>query len=440
MMEPRAMTAPPRWRTFESTVGHHLLVLELSQVYDISLALYTALADRDAEAETMLQPMLAQGRQLQLDTSVRVAPQSISLNVSSSCNLACTYCYAGRGGFAGAQSGAMSWETARAAVDCLLASCDREAPATIGFMGGEPFVNRPLIHRIVRYTTARGRALGQVVQFSVTTNGTLLQPDDIDLMRHHPFAVTVSIDGGREIQAVQRVGTDFDCLVTNLQPLLSTPGQAKVTARATVTRHNLSLIERYDAIRALGFSDIGFSPVRVGTPGEVLRQDDWPPCLQAYVDLGAREVQRLIDGQGTAFSNLVIALRQIHRGACSPYPCGAGGGYFSVSTDGTWYACHRAIGNADFALGNNARLDTSKRETFLQLHHVHRQVPCQTCWARYLCSGSCHQEAMARSTASCDFIRGWLDFCLSAYCTLLNQRPHWFYGEYHGSEFQVTTA
>ena len=423
------MTIAPRWRTFTSTVGHHLLVLEHSQVFDISAALYTALVDLDAAAEAALEPLLAPGRRLNLDTPMAISPQSISLNVSSSCNLACTYCYAGRGSFAGAQSGGMAWETARAAIDRLLVSCDRTAPATIGFLGGEPFVNRPLIHRIVHYTAARGRALGQDVRFSVTTNGTLLQPADIDLMRHHPFAVTVSIDGGREIQAVQRVGTDFDRLVANLQPLLTTPGQAKVTARATITRHNLSLIERYDAIRALGFSDIGFSPVRVGAPSEVVGPDDWPQCLQAYVDLGTREMERLLAGQDTAFANLAIALKQIHRGACSPYPCGAGGGYFSVSTDGTWYACHRAIGDADFALGNNAGLDTTKRETFLQLHHVHQQTPCQTCWARYLCSGSCHQEAMARSTASCDFIRDWLDFCLSAYCALLDQRPHWFYGE-----------
>src|SRR4029453_18067510 len=161
-----AMTIPPRWRTFVSTVGHHLLVLEHSQVFDISAALYTALEHRDAATEAALEPLLAPGRRLNLDPAVAVSPQSISLNVSSSCNLACTYCYAGRGSFSGAQSGGMAWETARAAIDRLLVSCDREAPATIGFLGGEPFVNRSLIHRIVHYTAARGRALGQDVRFS----------------------------------------------------------------------------------------------------------------------------------------------------------------------------------------------------------------------------------------------------------------------------------
>ena len=122
-------------------------------------------------------------------------------------------------------------------------------------------------------------------------------------------------------------------------------------------------------------------------------------------------------------TNLAVALKQIHRGAASPYPCGAGGGYFSVSAAGRWYACHRAIGNEAYALGSNNGIDTTRRREFVRTHHVHAQPECRTCWARYLCSGGCHQEAGARSAASCDFIRGWLSFCLAAYCELGGPLP-----------------
>jgi uncharacterized protein len=117
-------------------------------------------------------------------------------------------------------------------------------------------------------------------------------------------------------------------------------------------------------------------------------------------------------------TNLAVALKQLHRGAASPYPCGAGGGYFSVAADGRWYACHRAIGDGRFRMGDNSGLDADRRRAFLLARHVHAQEGCGTCWARYLCSGACHQEMSSRSQASCDFIRAWLDFCLRAYCEL----------------------
>jgi uncharacterized protein len=89
-----------------------------------------------------------------------------------------------------------------------------------------------------------------------------------------------------------------------------------------------------------------------------------------------------------------------------------------VSAEGRWYACHRAIGDAEFELGANGGIDAERRRAFVSRRHVHAQTDCVSCWARYLCSGGCHQEAAARSAASCDFIRGWLSFCLAAYCEL----------------------
>src|SRR4051794_22045380 len=50
---------------------------------------------------------------------------------TSACNLGCAYCYADRGRFDGAQRGAMGRGTAEAAVDTLLAGCDRSARATV---------------------------------------------------------------------------------------------------------------------------------------------------------------------------------------------------------------------------------------------------------------------------------------------------------------------
>ncbi|MGD0150113.1 MAG: radical SAM protein [Xanthobacteraceae bacterium] len=416
--------AAPMLHRFRSDDGEHLLVIPYSRLFDLSPELARILDRGGAECDDLVralaQPAIGEDP---LDDVVAPQPQSISLNVSSSCNLSCSYCYAARGGFEGAQNEPMKWETARAAIDALLARADATAPITVGFLGGEPFVNRALLHACVQYAHTEGAHRGLDVRFSVTTNGTLLRPEDIALIRAHRFAVTISIDGGAQVHNRQRPSPgkrdSFAQLRQAVAPLLAEPGLAQIAARATVTRHDFDLSRRFNDIVAVGFSEVGFAPLRMDKGrGDALREQDWPAYLEALQGLARSELARARSGAAIRLSNLAIALKQIARGASSPYPCGAGGGYFSVAADGRWYACHRAIGTRDFEMGDSLGLDGERRRAFLKRRHVHAQDACRTCWARYLCSGACHQEAAARSEPACDFIRSWLEFCLGAYCEL----------------------
>ena len=410
----------PLVRRFSSGVGDHLLVVPFSRIYDISPG-SNELGDVEYATAALSLPS---ENEIALDRVAEPQPQSISLNVSSSCNLTCGYCYAARGGFGGAQRAPMDWPTARAAIDRLLGCADPASPITIGFLGGEPFANRKLIHKAVEYATSEATAAGLDVRFSVTTNGTLLEADDLEMLRRTLFAVTISLDGAAGVHDRQRPlhrdgSGSWQMVVDKVTPLLERPGRAKIAARATVTRRNLDIEGHLDRLTALGFPEVGFAPLRVAPDGAGAMTDaDWPLYLAALIAAAEQEIVRLRRGVPIRLTNLAVALKQLHRGASSPYPCGAGGGYFSVSAGGRWYACHRAIGNAEFELGSNEGLDPIRRRKFLEQRHVHSQTECGSCWARYLCSGGCHQEANARTAASCDFIRGWLSFCLEAYCEL----------------------
>jgi uncharacterized protein len=419
------------YKRFRSALGEHLLLTPHSRIYDLQGVGADAAADLDALLAALAQTPLA-GDFTPLSAVVAPAPQSLSLNVSSSCNLACSYCYAGQGSFAGAQPKAMAWEVARAAVDRLLTQANPQVPITIGFLGGEPFVNRPLLHQVVNYAADTGAKRRLDIRFSVTTNGSLLQPQDLALLRAHRFAVTVSIDGDARTHEQQRPSANGDGggyarLQTAIMPLLESPGHAQINARMTVTRVNLALEQAFDAIRALGFMDIGFAPLKSGLlESGVLRHEDWPIYLAQLTALARRELQNALRGEALCLANFAVALKQLYRGACSPYPCGAGGGYFSVAANGDWYTCHRAIGERSFHVGDNHSLDETKRLAFLHARHVHAQPACRACWARYLCSGACHQEAGLRTESFCGFVRGWLEFCLAAYCELAAFRPSFF--------------
>ncbi len=433
MIEPLTVVegdpSAPILKVIRSAVGEHLLIVPHSRIFDLPQDLN--LRDEEEALPASLAAALANTAygEVPLEQVFAPAPQSISLNVSSSCNLSCSYCYAAQGSFQGAQPSPMTWEVARAAIDKLLSDADPQAPITVGFLGGEPFVNRRLIHRAVQYAAAEGELRGLDVRFSVTTNGTLLNEEDIALLRIHRFAVTVSVDGGNQIQSIQRPAfaankNSYEQLVAATRPLLAEPGLAQISARATVKRGNFNLRERFEDILAIGFPEVGFAPLRATKSNEdALRDADWPAYLSSMIDLASFEVERMKRGLPIRFTNLAVALKQLDRGASSPYPCGAGGGYFSVSAAGEWYACHRAIGSSKFRMGNSESLDSKRRQEFLIERHVHSQPACRQCWARYLCSGGCHQEASARSDSSCGFIRGWLEFCIRTYCELSEDMP-----------------
>ena len=112
-------------------------------------------------------------------------------------------------------------------------------------------------------------------------------------------------------------------------------------------------------------------------------------------------------GERYLFLNMVNAMQEIHRGTHRPYPCGAGAEYLGVSADGKLAACHRFVEDPDGVMGTLASgVDRVRQTRWLNERHVHRQAPCRSCWARYLCGGGCHHEVIKRGRLACNYIRG----------------------------------
>jgi uncharacterized protein len=358
------------------------------------------------------------------------ATNAISLNIAQSCNLSCSYCYADEGRF-GALPTMMSFEVARAAIDQLF----ENSPArrvTVGFIGGEPFLNREVLYSSVAHASARAHETGRIVGFSVTTNGTLLTARDLEFLRGNSFVVTVSLDGSAGIndqnRCTRKGRSAFELAVRALNPLLRHPGGTKIAARATITRADLSVVKRIEALLDVGFREVGVSPLRTSpAPGLALQDQDWPIFLAEMVRAGEQEWQRLLDVGTFSFSNLAIALKQLHHGHCKPLPCGAAASYVSVGARGGYFTCHRTVEDPRFSLGSTVQgLSADNRTAFLRSRHVDLQQPCRGCWARYLCGGGCHAEVMRDGRSGCDYIRGWLEYCLRFYDKALRKFPALF--------------
>ena len=271
-----------------------------------------------------------------------------------------------------------------------------------------------------------------IASFSVTTNATLLTPDDAIFFERHRFAVTVSMDGIGAAHDGQRAFKNgrgsYQRIVERVAPLLAIQRRMQVSARVTVTPRNLRLRETLDGLIALGFHSIGFSPMLSSPSGcDEMHRHELAVMLEQMIDCGKNFERNLVAGRRYPFSNMVAALREIHNGTHRPYACGAGGPYLGVSADGDLFACHRFVDDGRAKLGDlNGGVDPTLQARWLRERHVHAQEPCRDCWARYLCGGGCHHEVINRGRPACDYIRGWLHYCLQAYVRLLDARPDFF--------------
>lgn len=431
-------TGGPDLHLFESAVGRHVLVVDGSRIYDLEAPAEgppgAAPQDLESLAQALAASLVGTPQEERYVDGRPLSPpplQSLSLNVAQACNMACSYCYADAGRFGG-RARRMSRETARAAVDRLIAESEPGAALTVGFMGGEPLLHRELVHDTARYAAAAARDSGRSCSFSLTTNGTLLDEGDAELFAELAFSVAVSIDGDRRTHDAERPMADgsgsYERLLAGLAVMERQGRPRNLSARVTVTAKSGELLPILDHLIGLGFDEVGFAAVLVSPdPALCLGAEDFPRFLAHMIACGEKALSELRAGRVYPFGNFMTALEQIHRGSHRPYPCGAGAAYLSVNAEGDLFACHRLIDDPRWAMGSvSGGSDVEARAQHLRQRHVDRQEPCRSCWARYLCGGGCYHEVTRRGRPGCDYIRGWLEFCLGAYAELSACSPERF--------------
>lgn len=352
--------------------------------------------------------------------------KSFSLSVAQTCNLGCTYCYAEQGTF-GSKPDNMQLEVALNSVDQLFSDAIQGEHYTLAFMGGEPLFNRDVLYKATAYACEKAQQLGITIGFTITTNATLIRPEDLYFFNTYHFTVTVSIDGVGESHNQLRPYVSgkgsFEKVKDKVLSLVNYPNRNyKVFARATITPKNMQVMETLKGFQKLGFDSIQFSPMLNSPNGkEQLTEEEIDNLLIEFKKCGDYFEDEFKNKRLVPFQNILSTLSQIHSYQKQSYPCGAGGSYMSVSAKGELYACHRFVNDENGLMGNiQVGLNENKQAEWLSSKQLSAQVDCSSCWARNLCAGSCHHEVMYRGRPACNYIRGWIDYCLGLYVRLYN--------------------
>ncbi|MBO6867565.1 MAG: SPASM domain-containing protein [Thalassococcus sp.] len=430
------LIAPSRPRSAHAHLAGDLLLLaDQAAVFGLSpedaLRMSRALTKGDGATQAELARLGLDGVPAPMPDTTLQPVRALALTVSQSCNMACGYCYAAGGSFGGPDT-RMTPEVAQRAIDQLIDSTPPGGAVKIAFMGGEPMLARDLIMGSVRHTRERAAARAISIGFSMTTNGTLLRPEDAAFLAEQRFAVTVSLDGDREtndrLRPMNGGQGSFDRIAKRLAPLFDLKDRLSLSARVTATPNNLDIPRTVAALSELGFSSVGVSPMLTSPTGKgALRADDLPLLLQAMIDASENWLADTLAGRPNAFANLATALQEIHRGKARDHSCGAVRDYLAVDAQGAYSACHRFVNDPLGEMGDlDSGIDHKARDTFLRQRTVTAQESCQTCWARKLCGGGCHHEVLHAGRPACDFVRGWLHFALGAYARMMAEKPDWF--------------
>jgi uncharacterized protein len=366
--------------------------------------------------------------------------QTLVLNLTNQCNLSCQYCYEYGADKVATPEGKpkfMDFETAMASVNFLLEQSAGRKQVHITFFGGETLMNFPLLRRVVQYANQRAASEGRAVDFSLTTNATLLTPAIVEFLSENRIGVTVSMDGPKELHDKLRVFANgrgsYAVIEPRVRELIRSHRTRPITARVTLTSEVTDVLAIFRHLKNdLGFHEVGFAPAttspnRLYTIGE--RGMDH--VLEQFRLLAEEYLEFALRGEWHGFSNVSDTLAELHRGVSKSHPCGAGLGLVGVGPSGDIAPCHRFVDSDQHALGHlSTGIDRAKQGDFLRRGHVQNKYECQTCWARPLCAGGCHHEAFVRygdtghpNLHYCDWIRDWTDTCLRIYGAIAVTRP-----------------
>ncbi|MEQ1949384.1 MAG: quinohemoprotein amine dehydrogenase maturation protein [Bryobacteraceae bacterium] len=367
--------------------------------------------------------------------------QRIVLNTTNQCNLSCGYCYEYSGDKIAQTSGKpkyMSEEIANASIDTLFREAGDRPKVHVTFFGGETLLNYPVMKSTVDYANRKAAELGKVVDYSLTTNATLLTEEIVDFLAANRFGVTVSMDGDRELHDKMRIFHNgkgsYDIIVPKIKMLLARHKTNSIGARVTLSsgvRHVRRIYEHLT--KEIGFQGVGFSPATANTDrlyhigGQ--QMDD---VLEQFAELAWEYRDFALRGGQHYFTNASDTVKELHQGISKAYTCGAGLGMLGVGTAGDVAICHRFVDAPVAQMGNvmGDGVDHKARRDFLEDHHVGARPDCHECWVRPVCGGGCYHESYihygdthASNLHQCDRVRGWIDTCLQIYGEITLKNP-----------------
>ncbi|OIQ31597.1 MAG: hypothetical protein BM562_07020 [Alphaproteobacteria bacterium MedPE-SWcel] len=355
---------------------------------------------------------------LEIASPLDGANLALNINLTSVCNLGCTYCFA-EGGDYGRIKGKLNADTD---LDSILGFVSENTVAgdavRFEFFGGEPMMNFDAIEALCERSARMAEQVGIRFLYRISTNlTTRLSERELSLFERFGFTVSVSIDGGAATHDRNRPNLagrgSFQSILQNCHRVRARSEAITLVARMTYVPlpessllgdvrelHAENIFDWFQILPAVvddsflkpvfGDTFAGKSRAEIDALCDDKVEAEYKKLSDAYLSLfrpdnrfkGVLEIETIIR---------MILLGEVANGHCS-----GGRKYFTFSPDKSVMPCHRLVGepalqSGTFKAGVDAATTTEWRSS------INQTPVCSDCAIRYLCSGGCKQENLVRS-------------------------------------------
>ncbi len=316
---------------------------------------------------------------------------TLTLCLTHDCNLRCRYCYAGR-----KYHHAMSRETARRAMDIVLAEAERTGSgADISFFGGEPLLEWELLQWCTAYFAEHAGKLVVPPRFGLTTNMTLLTEEKLAWLAERDFLIGLSLDGSPAMHnANRRFASGEGSHAATLPALAWLNAHPQVRSRnvCVVTPSNVEHLA--DGVSWLSEHYHGF----IG-----LNFDYWTRWSDEQFELLSEQFRELVRRIGASYRagkpmrvenvrDKIMSHLRSGEGENKCVHCRIGEREIAVTVDGNFFPCSRLVGEGDapeLNFGNvHEGINRAKQQAIIAARG-NRTPECLLCNLRHRCINSC---------------------------------------------------
>lgn len=332
----------------------------------------------------------------------------LRLIMINGCNLNCKYCYANCGDY-DKESKYLDEQSLIKIIDRVF--LEYNIIDELSFFGGEPLLNKKGITTVCDYISKKGY---NVRNFSMVTNGTLIDEQISEYIKKYDIKTVISIDGDKEIHDYQRPTKNnsptYDTIVNGIS-LLTSKGVEIASIESTYTRiHENSNITvnqlKNTLIQTFNVRDVNVVPVVTDNPEFKLKNEiknSKNSFEKAFYEL---ETNKTINHKLIRYLSVIFS--KVKDESC--LYCNAGLSQFTIFTDGTVYPCQMFIGNDDFSLGNiyDEDFHFKKYNKNLLGTNKNNDADCKKCEVYHFCQsciGENYEKNHTLSPKSEDFCR-----------------------------------
>ena len=166
-------------------------------------------------------------------------------------------------------------------------------------------MNWPVVEHVINYVRRREQETGKNIKLTLTTNGTLLNDENIKFLNDNRVMLVLSLDGKKETHDRMRPFPNhtgsYDAAVRGFKKVIESRHGKNYYLRGTYTHYNPHFCEDTLDMTKIG-KEISVEPV-VGTDEPyVLTEEDLPVLYEEYDKLARAYLQKRMKATRLTFS------------------------------------------------------------------------------------------------------------------------------------------